>query len=314
MAIAKAPLCPRLLSWSLGASLCHAYSTAPPTATASRRANTNIKPNTSQRASRSEGGSNTSPKQARERAPQEGRPRRSPALTTTGTSSEKNRKYNGANTDTKKRSGPPMFVPALAKKFIRNGHLQTTPDVWEFLQSTGIEYDNSKTKLLSLGPGHIPITETFACKVTYSTSHIMHPFHLQYLAPNGHPLIEGIKAKYRAKKETQPLWAYFIGRNEQTNLVRSIAHGRMAYEFWTALNKLEEKEDPERRATGTVMVTVYDSKKAASSPAVQFGKVLAEAVVREHRNRPKSRNRGDGEDEAAGEVRKRNPRKGSQNW
>ncbi|KAH7158035.1 hypothetical protein B0J13DRAFT_543388 [Dactylonectria estremocensis] len=175
-----------------------------------------------------------------------------------------------------------MYVPQVCQKFIRNGRLQTTPDVWEFLQETGIEYDNSKSHILPIAPEHRHINQTFACKVKYSKLHIMHPYHLTFLQPRGHPFMESLKVKYRTRQKTRPLWLNFINHNADTGLVRSLGQRRLRREFWVALEELGGC-DPEMKLSGTIMVSMYDAKKAASAPAWLFGKALADAIVKQHK-------------------------------
>lgn len=300
MAIAPAPLCPRLLSWSL-ASLRRAYSTTPPANA------TNQNTNNPRRDSKGQNGPRPSQNQARDRPPNNKKPRDPSAAPPMARKPfEKSRKFDNMNKGQSQASK--MWVPSGAKRFIRNGRLQTTPDVWEFLQTTGIEIDNSKANFLSLAPENRHITDTFSCKLMFSKYHIIHPHHLIYLQPRGHPFIEGIKSKYREKKEKQPLWLYFIPRNKDTGLVRSLGHRRLAREFWTAL---EELQDPNMKVTGTVLVTTYDGKKAASSPAVQFGKALADAVVRQYRRSVDGERRGGGA-EGTREGTRSNSRRGPQ--
>ncbi|KAF7536241.1 hypothetical protein G7Z17_g13077 [Cylindrodendrum hubeiense] len=307
MAIAPAPLAPRLLSWSL-ASLRRAYSTTPSTNATPPPNAIPQKTNAPRREPKSQNSSRPLQSQVRDRPPRNKTPRdASTAQSTARKPFEKNRKFD--NTEKGQNRNNKMYVPAAAKTFIRGGKLQTTPDVWEFLQGTGIEFDNSKANSLFLAPEHRHIPQTFSCKFTFSKLHIMHPHHLFYLQPRGHPFIEGIKYKYRQKKETQPLWLYFIALNGDTGLVRTLGHRRLAREFWTALQELE---DPNMKVTGTIIVTMFDSKKAASSPAVQFGKPLAEAVVRQHKSSVEGERRGGVAKEGVRDGNRTNSRRGPQ--
>ncbi|KAH7176487.1 hypothetical protein EDB81DRAFT_772779 [Dactylonectria macrodidyma] len=278
MAMASAPRAPRLLPLSM-ASLRRAYSAPVPPFPPQH-----IKDLPRQFRKESDKVPKFDTTERRAKAARKGAARVKPrdssgAPSTRGKPSDKNRKHEMVNPH--RRHGP-MYVPQVAQAFFRNGKLQTTPDVWEFLQDTGIEYDNSKSNNLPLAPEHKHIAQTFACRIKYSKFHILHPYHLIFLQPRGHPAMEGLKVRYRIKLKEQPLWIHFTAANGDTGLIRSIGQRRLLREFWLALEELGGR-GPETMVSGTLILTMFDAKKAASAPAWQFGQALAAAVVKQYK-------------------------------
>ncbi|RSL86984.1 hypothetical protein CEP52_015657 [Fusarium oligoseptatum] len=172
-----------------------------------------------------------------------------------------------------------FHIPTLAKYFVqRNGRLRTTPDVWQFLHETGIEYNNSKALRIWLGPEHKRITTNFSCNVQYSPEYILHPYHLQYLTPHQHPLTSAMMAQYRQKLVDRQLWIYTLNRGGFTGVVKEITQRRLTGALASAL---EDLGHPGTGIRGTVIITLNDVLKAAHNPAHLFGQGVAQAIDRE---------------------------------
>ncbi|KAM0439583.1 hypothetical protein ACHAPT_000675 [Fusarium lateritium] len=262
MAVARASSGPRLLSWSM-TSLCRAHSTTttPPRTSSSRPPPRTGRPNRSDR----------------------GRPNRAP------------QKFSPVNEERPRRRGlegpppanaekatrPSFYIPVQAKHFIQfNGRMRTTPDVWQFLQETGIEYNNSQALRIWLGPDHRRIVENFSCNIQYSPKYILHPYHLQYLSPNQHPMTPALMAQYRQKLVDEQLWIYTMNRNGFVGVVKGITQRRLTGALVSAL---EDLGHPGTGIRGTVIITLGDVVRAANFPAHLFGEGVAKAIDREWR-------------------------------
>ncbi|KAF4975969.1 hypothetical protein FZEAL_7321 [Fusarium zealandicum] len=179
----------------------------------------------------------------------------------------------------KKLKARGFYVPLNAQKFCTSkSGLQTTPDVWAFLNETGIEYNNSKAPMLDLGNEHRRIMENFSCSVQYSPKYILHPYQLQYLDPRRHPLTDAIIAKYQRKLAEEPLWVYVINRGGNAGIVKTITQRRITQSVWSAL---EERGYPRSGVRGTVIISLVNMQKAANFPAHMLGEAVAQAVERE---------------------------------
>ncbi|KAM5346872.1 hypothetical protein ACJ41O_009877 [Fusarium nematophilum] len=159
-----------------------------------------------------------------------------------------------------------------------NGRLFTTPQNWQFLNETGIDYNNSHAGLLHLGPEQRRVTSNFACRVQYTPNYIMNPYHLKYLSPRGHPLAPAIRAKYQRKMEEEPLWFHVLKQSSHLGVVAGIASQRLAGAFWEAMRNLGY---PGNGVRGTVIVVLRDTQRAANNPSHLFGQPVAQAVERE---------------------------------
>ncbi|RSL60343.1 hypothetical protein CEP54_006807 [Fusarium duplospermum] len=270
MAVARASSGPRHLSWCI-TSLRRAYATTTTspswTSTSSTPTRTN-RPNLSSRSPSNRGPQTSSPIQADQ-------PRRKGLE---GPPPAKNPQYDNPQLENP-RAHTPFHIPTQAKLFVQsNGRLKTTPDVWQFLHETGIEYNNSKALKIWLGPESKRITTNFRCIVQYSPEYILHPYHLQYLTPHGHPLAPAMMAQYRQKLVDQQLWIYTMNRCGFNGVVKGITQRRLAGALASAL---EDLGHPGTGIRGTVIITLRDVLKAAHNPAHLFGQAVAQSIDRE---------------------------------
>ncbi|CCT70207.1 uncharacterized protein FFB20_02456 [Fusarium fujikuroi] len=170
---------------------------------------------------------------------------------------------------------PRIFIPPANDHVLPSGRLLTTPEVWSFLQETGIEYDNSKATRLHLGPDEQKVKVLFNCLVQYSPRYILHPYHLQHLRPGIAPMLPIIMSNYRRKLTEEPLWTYTICRGGGSTVVRHLMAKRLTGAFWRALKDLGYSMNGPR---GTLMVTIHDPLKVAQAPAHIFGEAVAKQV------------------------------------
>lgn len=208
----------------------------------------------------------------------------SPVRCVSSTVSRGDQRAGNATSDPKQprqSKGPSMTRPAAIRRFVlADGTLRSTPGVYEFLRMQEIEIDNSKTTRV---PSAV-IRNEFDAVASYSPKHIMNPFHLLYLSPEGHPMVEAIKARYRRKKEKEPLWLIMQSQNGQTGLIKSLGQRRLSAAFWRAMAESGVSRWRSTEGTpikGTVIVSLFDTLKASNKPADEFGKALAESVIRE---------------------------------
>ncbi|EXM09263.1 hypothetical protein NOF04DRAFT_8767 [Fusarium oxysporum II5] len=168
-----------------------------------------------------------------------------------------------------------IFIPPSNDHVLPSGKLLTTPEVWSFLQETGIEYDNSKATRLHLGPDEQKVKALFNCLVQYSPRYILHPFHLQHLRPGIAPMLPVIMSNYRRKLEEEPLWTYTICRGGSSNVVRHLMVKRLTGAFWTAMKDLGYSTNGPR---GTLIMTIHDPLKVAQAPAHILGEAVAKQL------------------------------------
>lgn len=178
----------------------------------------------------------------------------------------------------KKEKPYKLYVPhtPTSSHISSSGELRTTPEVWSFLQETGIEYDNSKAERLDLGPDTGKIKALFGCQIQYGTQYIMNPYDLHHLRPGGTAMLPMVMSKYRQKLEEQPLWVFTSAHGEHA-VVKSLTVKRLSGAVWAAARDLGFSMDGPR---GTVLIKIYDPLKVDRAPAHIFGEAVAKAVQR----------------------------------
>ncbi|KAG8671527.1 hypothetical protein FPOAC2_04871 [Fusarium poae] len=171
-----------------------------------------------------------------------------------------------------------MFVPNPASQshISSSNQLYTTPEVWSFLQETGIEYDNSKAEHLDLGPDAQQVRVLFGCQIQYSPLYILHPFDLQHLRPGGSSMLPVVMSKYRQRLEEEPLWVYTTSHGDHA-IVRSLTTKRISGAVWRAAKDLGFSMDGPK---GTVMIRILDVLRVSRAPAHILGEAVAKAVRR----------------------------------
>ncbi|CEI60846.1 hypothetical protein FVEN_g12699 [Fusarium venenatum] len=171
-----------------------------------------------------------------------------------------------------------MFVPQQASQshISSSNQLYTTPEVWSFLQETGIEYDNSKAEGLDLGPDTQQIRALFGCQIQYGPLYILHPFDLQHLRPGGSSMLPVVMSKYRQKLEEEPLWVYTTSHGDHA-IVKSLITKRLSGAVWRAAKDLGFSMDGPK---GTVIIKIFDALRVSQAPAHILGEAVAKAVQR----------------------------------
>lgn len=156
---------------------------------------------------------------------------------------------------------------------------------WEFIEETKLEWDTSKSRVLPMTPNDQHILNSLRCRVSFSESYHIHPFHIVMLRPWGHPMAEAMQNQYRERIRDDRLWLHFLYYDHPPAAVRSTCKRRLLRAFWSALEELERQQEPPglSRLKGTVFVELWDLRKAAMTPAVQFGEAAARTVMAERK-------------------------------
>ncbi|KAJ3522094.1 hypothetical protein NM208_g13005 [Fusarium decemcellulare] len=267
MAIACASSGPRLLSWSI-APLRRVYSTSPT--------------NSPKKADSSSTPRNTNPKASAKKQAAHDQPSENIIQQRWKELAVKDR-----NTviSAKKKAAPPkirlsrFYIPEPARNHVfPKGQLRTTPEVWSLLHETRIHYNNSKAEHLDLGEDHDRILRNFGCEVKYSPLHIVHPYHLQCLRPQGHPMMPTLISKYRRKVVEEPMWIFSMHRGPTSGVARSMPLARLTKAIWEAL---KVQGYPDNGIRGTVLLYTLTPTRSLRFPAHVLGEAVATAVQKE---------------------------------
>ncbi|QPC69906.1 hypothetical protein HYE68_000658 [Fusarium pseudograminearum] len=157
-----------------------------------------------------------------------------------------------------------------------SGQLHTSPEIWSFLQETGIEYDNSKAERLDLGSDSKQIQALFGCQIQYGPYYILNPYDLHHIRPGGTAMLPMVMSKYRQKLEEEPLWVFTTSHGDHP-IVKSLMVKRLSGAVWRAAKDLGFSMDGPK---GTVMIKVYDPVRVSRAPAHILGEAVAKAVQR----------------------------------
>ncbi|KPA41190.1 hypothetical protein FLAG1_05930 [Fusarium langsethiae] len=171
-----------------------------------------------------------------------------------------------------------MFIPQSQSHshISPSGQLHTTPEIWSFLQETGIEYDNSKAERLDLGPDTRQVNALFGCQIQYGPHYIINPFDLHHLRPGGTSMLPMVMSKYRQKLEEEPLWVFTTSHGEHA-IVKSLMVKRLSGAVWRAAKDMGFSMDGPK---GTVMIKIFDPLRVSRAPAHILGEAVAKAVQR----------------------------------
>ncbi|KHN98768.1 uncharacterized protein MAM_03230 [Metarhizium album ARSEF 1941] len=177
------------------------------------------------------------------------------------------------------------FVPDEVKKFVKpDGKLLTTPQNRDFLLQHGLEPDNGRMTLLHGGPELSRAASDFSAMLAYSPRHIIHPFDLRYFEPRGHPLAPMKRAKYAHKTRHEPMWIMVSCAGNASAVVRTLTRRRLTRCIYEALHGLGYRAGSRNgevsKVWGTLWVVVHDPVKAATQSPERFGRVVADALVK----------------------------------
>ncbi|KAG5928735.1 hypothetical protein E4U53_002594 [Claviceps sorghi] len=177
------------------------------------------------------------------------------------------------------------FVPDDMKRFVQpNGKLMTNREMRDFLVENDIEPDNGRMMRLSAGAELSRVISDFNVQFAYSPKHILHPQHLRFFEPRGHPLAPKIRADYARKKQEQPLWIFVTTFGSSSAVVRSLMQRRLTRSVYQALDELGHQTTTSGSAAagkvwGTLWITLHDPCKAARQSTERFGWVVANALA-----------------------------------
>lgn len=171
------------------------------------------------------------------------------------------------------------MIPEACKVFFRSdGTLTTTQANLDFLRENNITHDNAEAYHTPWRPIDRSIFSKFGVMVNFTPRHVIHPYHLAFLDPRGHPLAAQHRERYAHKAWTQPTWVITTSSAKAKAVVRITAQRRLRAAVYMTLRdkgydmygKGEYKE-----IEGTLWVHVVDPLKAASNPDKEaFGKAV----------------------------------------
>lgn len=115
----------------------------------------------------------------------------------------------------------------------RDGHIRTTPENKDFLQTTGIAVDNGKTRKLNDVSG---VLRKHGVVVAFHPQHLVHPFQIDFLDPRGHPAAGYKRAQLLEQHNTQALWSMAMAMSKGVKaIVRTRAQRRVRSSLYGGL-------------------------------------------------------------------------------
>ena len=115
----------------------------------------------------------------------------------------------------------------------RDGHIRTTPENKDFLQTTGIAVDNGKTRKLNDVSG---VLRKHGVVMAFHPQHLVHPFQIEFLDPRGHPAAGYKRAQLLAQHNTQALWSMSMAMSKGVKaIVRTRAQRRVRSSLYGGL-------------------------------------------------------------------------------
>ncbi|KAG5926509.1 hypothetical protein E4U42_003247 [Claviceps africana] len=177
------------------------------------------------------------------------------------------------------------FIPEDMKAFVQDdGRLMTNQEMRDFLVEHDIEPDNGRMERFAGGTELSRVASEFGAMSAYSPRHILHPHHLIFFDPRGHPLAPKIRADYARKIQEQPFWVYVTAMGGCSAVVRTKVQRKLTRSVYEALDKLGYRTTTLSNAGpdkvwGTLWVTLHNPLKAAGQSPEWFGRVMATALV-----------------------------------
>lgn len=203
-------------------------------------------------------------------------------------SQRRNSRKAGATSAPQARATIKRFVPLEAHKFFKNdGQLTTSAEnVSFFKRYTNVDPDHGKCVPLQGGPELRDVLKKYAVKAAFSPRHIIHPHHLFYFNPAGHPFMSAVRAKYARKTMEEPLWAITVGTMTGSTVASVLPRRRIKGSVFRALGEMGYKNGVAegKEIRGTLWLMLNDPLKTAQLEAEEFGKVVA-AVLDERYSR-----------------------------
>ncbi len=183
------------------------------------------------------------------------------------------------------------FVPYETHKFYKKtGQLLTTAENVDFFHRyPNLEPDNGKLRPLRGGPELHDVTSRYAIKAAFSPRHILHPHHLVYFDPRGHPLMPSIRAKYARKTIEEPLWAVAVGFMTGSAVVSMLPRRMIKGSVFRRLEELGYKNGVAegKEIRGTLWLMLQDPLKTVQYEAEAFGRVVADVLDQNYSRKTK---------------------------
>lgn len=181
------------------------------------------------------------------------------------------------------------FIPHETQKFYKqSGQLLTTDENVDFFQRyPNLEPDNGKLVPLKGGPELRDVTARYGIRVAFSPRHILHPHHLVYFDPRGHPLTPSIRAKYARKTTEEPLWAVSVGFMTGSAVVSMLPRRTIKGSVFRRLEELGYKNGVAegKEIRGTLWLMLLDPLKTVQYEADGFGRVVADVLDQRYSRR-----------------------------
>lgn len=171
------------------------------------------------------------------------------------------------------------------KAFFRpDGTLFTSQANVDFFLENDIDHDNSAAFHLN-EPETAALLKTFRIQAAYSPQHIIHPQHVQYFHPEGHPLASKVRVDYARRVKDEPLWIWISMAASAGGIVRSLMQRRLKSSVFTALERMGygragKGPDGVESINGTLFITMYDPLVTANLPVEEFGNGIAKALIK----------------------------------
>ncbi|KAG6006177.1 hypothetical protein E4U21_007287 [Claviceps maximensis] len=179
------------------------------------------------------------------------------------------------------------FVPEEIKRFVQpDGKLMTNRETRDFLLEYDIEPDNGRMIRFTAGPELSRVAADFNVQLAYSPKHVLHPQHLRFFEPRGHPLAFKMRSHYARRKQEQSLWIFATAHGGTSAVVRSLTQRKLTRHVYEALDELGYKTTTSSgsaagcKVWGTLWITLSDPCKAGRQSPERFGRVVANALAR----------------------------------
>lgn len=209
-------------------------------------------------------------------------------------------KNHGTNTPAKSKSSVGRELNADLRKFITpEGRLRTTPaNVRFFADNPSVDHDHGKmVHLRTLAPDIKDITKTYHVQLAYSPLHIIHPHHLPYFIPRGHPGAPKLRADYAKKTRDEPLWAFTTGYGDAA-VVRNLTRRRLLGSVFRRLEQMGYKDGRHSDGSeirGTLWIKALQPTAVVGLSLDRFGDAVAEVLHKHCARKPdEMQDAGDG--------------------
>lgn len=214
-------------------------------------------------------------------------------------------KGDGYNKSNKSSSHPRTSIqrtlnPDVTKFLdVRTGQLSTTPAFARFFRDhPTVEFDHGKMTRLDARDARDPsiraltaVAKQYGVRLAWSPLHVIHPHHLGFFTPRGHPVASKIRSDYARRDREEALWTFgtllcaparaVVRFRAKRALVGAVHRGLRDLGYKSGRREADGKE-----VHGTLWLAVTDPLRAAEGSPKEFGRVVAEALDKLYAARP----------------------------